>query len=92
MIDTGVGIAPEAIPKLFRPFTQRSPTASGLQLATMRKIRRYAHGGTIEGRANLKRGTKFTIGYTGRGVNGERTNDRGTRERVSLRTISEKQE
>lgn len=61
VIDTGVGIAAEAIPKLFRPFHTTKPDGSGLGLATTRKIV-LAHGGTIEAQSELGRGTKFTIG------------------------------
>jgi signal transduction histidine kinase len=61
VIDTGVGIAPEGIGKLFRPFHTTKPDGSGLGLATTRKIV-LAHGGTIEAQSELGRGTKFTIG------------------------------
>jgi signal transduction histidine kinase len=60
VIDTGLGIAPEAMPKLFRPFHTTKPDGSGLGLATTRKIV-LAHGGTIEAQSEPGRGTKFTI-------------------------------
>lgn len=60
VIDTGVGIAPEAMAKLFRPFHTTKPDGSGLGLATTRKIV-LAHGGTIEAQSEPGRGTKFTI-------------------------------
>jgi signal transduction histidine kinase len=60
VIDTGVGIAPEAMTKLFRPFHTTKPDGSGLGLATTRKIV-TAHGGTIEVQSELGCGTKFTI-------------------------------
>jgi signal transduction histidine kinase len=60
VIDTGAGIAPEAMAKLFRPFHTTKPDGSGLGLATTRKIV-LAHGGTIEAQSEQGRGTKFTI-------------------------------
>ena len=60
VIDTGAGIAPEAMAKLFRPFHTTKPDGSGLGLATTRKIV-AAHGGTIEAQSEPGRGTKFTI-------------------------------
>jgi|SRR5579883_141216 len=60
VIDTGVGIPPEVMAKLFRPFHTTKPDGSGLGLATARKIV-LAHGGTIEAQSEPGRGTKFTI-------------------------------
>jgi two-component system sensor histidine kinase HydH len=60
VIDTGVGIAPEAMAKLFRPFHTTKPDGNGLGLATTRKIV-AAHGGTIDVQSSPGRGTKFTI-------------------------------
>lgn len=60
VIDTGVGISPEAQKKLFRPFHTTKPNGNGLGLATARKIV-TAHGGSISVQSALGRGTKFTI-------------------------------
>jgi signal transduction histidine kinase len=60
VIDNGVGIAPEALAKLFRPFYTTKPDGNGLGLATTRKIV-IAHGGAIEVQSTPGRGTKFTI-------------------------------
>jgi two-component system, NtrC family, sensor histidine kinase HydH len=60
VIDTGKGIEPEALPKLFRPFHTTKPGGTGLGLATTRKIVR-AHGGDVEVQSEPGRGTKFTI-------------------------------
>jgi signal transduction histidine kinase len=60
VIDTGLGIEPEAMAKLFRPFHTTKPDGNGLGLATTRKIVR-AHGGTIDVQSTPGRGTKFTI-------------------------------
>lgn len=60
VIDTGAGIEPEALAKLFRPFHTTKPDGNGLGLATTRKIV-VAHGGTIDVQSTPGRGTKFTI-------------------------------
>ena len=60
VIDTGVGIASDALAKLFRPFHTTKPDGNGLGLATTRKIV-AAHGGTIDVQSEPGRGTKFTI-------------------------------
>lgn len=60
VIDTGKGIEPGDLPKLFRPFHTTKPGGTGLGLATTRKIVR-AHGGDIEVQSEPGRGTKFTV-------------------------------
>ena len=60
VIDSGKGIDPEDLPKLFRPFHTTKPGGTGLGLATTRKIIR-AHGGDVEVQSEPGRGTKFTI-------------------------------
>jgi signal transduction histidine kinase len=60
LIDTGPGIAPEVLAKVYRPFFSTKPGGSGLGLATTRKIVE-AHGGRIEVQSAVGRGTKFTI-------------------------------
>ena len=60
VIDTGKGIDPADLPKLFRPFHTTKPGGTGLGLATTRKIIR-AHGGEIDVQSEPGRGTKFTI-------------------------------
>jgi len=60
VIDTGRGIDPADLPKLFRPFHTTKPGGTGLGLATTRKIVR-AHGGDIEVQSVPGRGTKVTI-------------------------------
>lgn len=60
VIDTGCGIPPEQMPKLFRPFHTTKANGHGLGLATTRKIV-VAHGGTIDVQSEPNRGTKFTI-------------------------------
>jgi signal transduction histidine kinase len=60
VIDTGCGIPPEQLPRLFRPFHTTKTNGHGLGLATTRKII-AAHGGTIDVQSEPGRGTKFTI-------------------------------
>jgi signal transduction histidine kinase len=60
VIDTGCGIPPEELPKLFKPFHTSKPGGTGLGLPTTRKIIE-AHGGTIEVQSEVGRGTKFSI-------------------------------
>ena len=60
VIDTGKGIDPEDLPKLFRPFHTTKPGGTGLGLPTTRNIVR-AHGGEIDVQSAPGRGTKFTI-------------------------------
>src|SRR5271154_1098195 len=62
LIDTGAGIAPELLPKIFRPFfsTKSKGGGSGLGLPTTKKIIE-AHRGAIDVQSELGKGTKFTI-------------------------------
>ena len=60
VIDTGHGITPEQLSKLFRPFHTTKANGHGLGLATTRKIV-LAHRGTISVQSEPGRGTKFTI-------------------------------
>jgi len=64
--DTGIGIAPENIPKLFQPFVQidgalnRQQTGTGLGLALVKQIVEL-HGGQVELTSKLKEGSCFTV-------------------------------
>ncbi len=60
LIDTGKGMSPEVLAKVFRPFFSTKPGGTGLGLPTVRKIIE-AHGGSIEVQSEIDRGTKFTI-------------------------------
>ena len=60
VIDTGHGMAPEVLAKIFRPFHTTKQNGNGLGLPTARKVI-LAHGGTIGVESELGMGTKFTI-------------------------------
>jgi signal transduction histidine kinase len=60
--DTGSGIDPDILPRLFTKFTSRSQTGTGLGLFISKNIVE-AHGGTIQGRNNGdgEKGATFTF-------------------------------
>ena len=60
LIDTGHGMPPDVLAKVFEPFYSTKSTGSGLGLATTRKIVE-AHHGAIDVQSEVGKGTKFTI-------------------------------
>lgn len=58
--DTGIGIQPENIEKLYTPFFTTRANGNGFGLAEVLKIVQ-AHGGTIEVKSEVNKGTEFTI-------------------------------
>jgi len=58
--DTGRGIPPENLPKIFDPFFSTKQTGTGLGLSTVSSIVRN-HGGFIDVNSVLEQGTTFTI-------------------------------
>lgn len=66
--DSGKGIAPEDLSRLFQPFEQGSNAAdegikgTGLGLALSKKIVEELHGGTLEVQSEPGSGCCFTIG------------------------------
>jgi signal transduction histidine kinase len=60
VIDTGCGMSPDELAKVFRPFHTTKKTGNGLGLPTARKVI-LAHGGTIAIQSEPDRGTKVTI-------------------------------
>lgn len=62
IIDTGCGMSPQSLEKMFHVFFSTKPNGSGLGLPTVRKIVE-AHHGTIQCESELNRGTKFTLTF-----------------------------
>ncbi len=60
LIDTGQGMAPDVLAKVFQPFFSTRAAGTGLGLPTTRKIIE-AHGGRIGVQSEPGKGTKFTI-------------------------------
>jgi signal transduction histidine kinase len=60
LIDTGQGMAPEVLARVFEPFYSTKQGGTGLGLPTTRRIVE-AHGGTITAESAVGRGTRFTI-------------------------------
>jgi signal transduction histidine kinase len=60
LIDTGKGMTPEVLARVFRPFFSTKAGGTGLGMPTARKIIE-AHGGTIDVQSEVGRGTKYTI-------------------------------
>jgi PAS domain S-box-containing protein len=66
IIDTGIGIAPENLDRLFKPFVQldsslsRRYSGTGLGLALVRRIVEL-HGGSISLESKVAKGSRFTI-------------------------------
>jgi two-component system sensor kinase FixL len=58
--DTGPGIAPELIDKLFKPFVTSKPKGMGMGLSVCQRIVE-AHGGTIEVESETGAGAVFTV-------------------------------
>ena len=64
IIDSGSGITPEILPRLFEPFASGKSTGTGLGLAIAKNTLR-AHGGNIEARNVSEGGSEFIIKLPG---------------------------
>ncbi|MCG9895049.1 MAG: ATP-binding protein [Fimbriimonadaceae bacterium] len=62
--DTGEGMSPEAVEKLFSPFFTSKPQGTGLGLCMVEKIIE-AHNGSIQVRSELGSGAVFTVHLAG---------------------------
>jgi signal transduction histidine kinase len=60
IIDTGEGIPPENLDKIFEPYFSTKETGTGLGLAIVKKIV-DDHSGTISAESKLNEGTNFTV-------------------------------
>ncbi len=58
--DTGPGISPQAMEKLFMPFVTTKPTGTGLGLTMARRVAR-AHGGSLTAVNRAQGGACFTL-------------------------------
>ncbi|NLO18328.1 MAG: hypothetical protein GX121_00365 [Ignavibacteria bacterium] len=58
--DTGAGIPPEDLPKIFNPFFTRKPEGTGLGLPITQRIL-HQHGGVIDVESKVGEGTTFHI-------------------------------
>jgi two-component system sensor histidine kinase AtoS len=58
--DSGIGIAPENLEKLFIPFFTTKPTGTGLGLAICRRLVE-AHSGEIAVQSRAGQGSTFTV-------------------------------
>jgi PAS domain S-box-containing protein len=62
--DTGVGIAPEQVTRIFEPFHTSKPQGTGLGLPIAHRIVEV-HGGTLEVESKMGKGTTFILTLTG---------------------------
>lgn len=60
VIDTGPGIAPDRLPRIFEPYFTTRPGGSGLGLPTARRLVEE-HAGSIDVHSELGKGSDFTI-------------------------------
>ena len=64
--DSGRGISPDVLPRIFDPFFSTKPSGTGLGLSVSHGIVRE-HGGTIDVESTPGQGTRFTIALPAQG-------------------------
>jgi signal transduction histidine kinase len=69
--DTGVGISPESVNKIFEPYFSTKKSGFGLGLAVTKKIVEEHHG-SIEVHSQVNQGTTFTLRFPVAGADSER--------------------
>jgi PAS domain S-box-containing protein len=80
--DTGIGIAPEDVKRLFQPFVQldgslsRQYTGAGLGLALVRKLADL-HGGSVSVESQVGQGSRFTVSLPWHETSGRARVDKG---------------
>jgi two-component system sensor histidine kinase PilS (NtrC family) len=62
VVDSGVGIPPEDLDRIFEPFFSTKPSGTGLGLATVARIVED-HRGTVDIQSDPGRGTTFTLRF-----------------------------
>ena len=72
--DTGRGISPEALPKIFKPFFTTRSEGTGLGLSLAKGIVQ-SHGGNIEASSTIGKGSQFKIWLP---IDGVKTGQPGT--------------
>lgn len=60
VIDTGPGIAPETLERIFQPYFTTKAGGSGLGLPTSRRLI-HEHGGRLDVHSEMGKGTDFTV-------------------------------
>jgi CheY-like chemotaxis protein len=80
--DTGIGIAPEDVKRLFQPFVQldsslsRQYTGAGLGLALVRQLTDL-HGGSVSVESQVGQGSRFTVSLPWHETSGRAPADKG---------------
>jgi signal transduction histidine kinase len=69
--DTGKGIAPERLDKIWEPYVTNKPGGTGLGLAIARQAV-WAHDGTVNATSTLGRGTEIQLTIPADGGNAVR--------------------
>ncbi len=60
VIDTGTGMTPEELARIWEPFYTGRPEGTGLGLSLVRSVVE-AHGGTVNASSTLTEGSRFTV-------------------------------